>query len=342
MRWVDFSKWQGDVSLASLQAMKNDGIEGVCVGSWHGIDANPYVEVVLARARSIGLKTATYFIINARRGASTVNLAKTACGAEWEHLSFAASDVEVTGVNETILQEALDETARLGQRPLIYTGGWFWNFWAVNLGRPPGFQRYPFWTSLYDGVASFNRNNVRGAEIWVAKQYTGSTRAYGTTVDFNIFSREWVNAWPAPPPAPEPPPAPAPEPPAPEPQEELTMAQYEELKALIQREAQLALERVNAAKKEAREFSQSRVHDPIVGRVGAVEQRVTALEARRPAPAPAPSQKTYKVVSGDTLGGIASKFTGDAGRWGEIPNIPANVRADPTKLQIGTVLSIPW
>lgn len=31
----------------------------------------------------------------------------------------------------------------------------------------------------------------------VGKQYRGSTAAYGTTVDFNVFDEAWVRAWPS-------------------------------------------------------------------------------------------------------------------------------------------------
>ena len=187
-KWVDYSKWQGRVGKDKLALMQADGVAGVCVGAWHGLDANPYAEANLRDAREIGLMTATYFIINNRPGAWTVQQAKAACGNEWYHLLFHASDVEVAGVTEAILQNALDETERLGGRPLIYTGGWFWN----NLPFKLNFRRYPFWTSLYDGIADFNRNNVQGADIWVAKQYAGTTSAYGTKVDFNVFNKDWL------------------------------------------------------------------------------------------------------------------------------------------------------
>jgi len=63
------------------------------------------------------------------------------------------------------------------------------------------------------------------------------------------------------------------------------------------------------------------------------------LTAAPPGPT---TPKVYTVVHGDTLSGIAVKHGVDAGRWTEIPNIPANVRADPRELQAGTRLIIPW
>ena len=187
-KWVDYSKWQGRVGKDKLALMQADGVAGVCIGAWHGLDANPYVEANLRDAREIGLMTATYFVINNRPGAWTVQQAQAACGSEWYHLLFHASDVEVSGVTEAILLEALEETVTLGGRPVLYTGGWFWN----NLPFKLNFRQYPFWTSLYDGVASFNYNNVKGADIWVGKQYTGTMSAYGTKVDFNVFDGDWL------------------------------------------------------------------------------------------------------------------------------------------------------
>lgn len=209
-RWVDFSKWQGPVSVASLQAMKADGIVGVCVGSWHGIDANPHVELVLHRARALGLLTATYVIINARAGATTVRLGRAACGAEWDHLTFVSPDVEVQGVTEAILRDAIAEIERLGHRPLMYTGNWFWNWWALALGHFPDVGNPDAWIAVYNGRRDLNVPTRPGYGPIVAHQYTGSTAAYGTTVDFNVFDSAWVGETPPPPPSPPSPSSPSP------------------------------------------------------------------------------------------------------------------------------------
>ena len=46
--------------------------------------------------------------------------------------------------------------------------------------------------------------------------------------------------------------------------------------------------------------------------------------------------ETYTVKAGETLSGISKELLGDASRWKEL-----GYTGDPTKLQIGTVLTIP-
>ena len=208
-KWVDLSKWQRDVPDASLRAMKADSVVGICVGSWHGIDANPFVESVLRRARAIGLKTATYVIMNGRPGAWTVQQGKAACGAEWPHLTFVAPDVEVQGVTEAILRDAFAEVGREGHRNLMYTGNWFWNWWALSIGHFPDVGSPDTWLADYDGVPALDTTMRPGYGPQRAKQIHGSRQMYGTTVDGNVFDSDWISAWPE-----------APEPPTPEPPEE--------------------------------------------------------------------------------------------------------------------------
>lgn len=65
----------------------------------------------------------------------------------------------------------------------------------------------------------------------------------------------------------------------------------------------------------------------------------------RPGAAPKqaqPSQpQTYTVQPGDTLGGIAKKFLGDANAYMEIFNANKDKLKDPNKIQPGQVLKIP-
>ncbi|KKL63679.1 hypothetical protein LCGC14_2172650, partial [marine sediment metagenome] len=154
--WTDLSKWQGDVPGQSLRAMKTAGITGICVGSWHGLDATPYVKRVLKRARDEDLDTATYFVFNNRPGKETVERAFEACGAEWGHCLFHAPDVEIRGITEQILRDGLKATEDASGWPIIYTGNWFWNWWKLDLGRAPDFTAWPSWIAVYNGVPDLN------------------------------------------------------------------------------------------------------------------------------------------------------------------------------------------
>ena len=218
-RWVDLSKWQGDVPDASLRAMKADGITGICVGSWHGIDANPYVRSVLRRSRNnAGLDTATYFVFNKRPGLETVERALAACGQEeWDRCLFHAPDVEIRGITERILRDGINATIDAHGLPILYTGNWFWNWWKLDLGYAPDFGDIPSWIAVYNGRPDLEVTPAWGLGPMMIHQYTGSTNAYRTTVDFDVADKAWMDAarrrlLPAPPPAP--PPTPEPDPPA--------------------------------------------------------------------------------------------------------------------------------
>ena len=319
-RWTDFSKWQGAVSTASLQAMQRDGVVGVCVGAWHGLDANPYVRGVLQRARAIGLKTAIYIVINNRPGPWTVDQAKAAVGAdEWGACYFHAADVEIRGVAEDILQAALDQIAGLDGYPCIYTGAWFWNMWRPQRD----FTRYGLWTALYNGRQDLAFPPYGGWDKLIGHQYAGTTHIYGTSVDLNVFDSEWIDlakrrGQPVAPPLP-PPPAPG---------EEIDMSSTE-YTALVKK--------IDGLKS----WVQKKVHDPIVARLVRLEARVAAFERRKPAPAPAPPRwSTYTVVAGDSLSGIAAKL--GIADWRTIYNANKGViGGDPNMIRPGMVLTIP-
>ena len=55
----------------------------------------------------------------------------------------------------------------------------------------------------------------------------------------------------------------------------------------------------------------------------------------------ATGQQVYRVVSGDTLSGIARAHLGSAGRWPDIWNANKNRIADPNLIEIGWELVLP-
>ena len=195
LRVVDYSKYQGTVSRASHRAMREDGIAGVIVGLWHGLDANPYALNSLANAKDEGLLRGGYVVINNRPGRDAVRAGQQAAGAHWPQLFGVAIDIEIRGVTEAILADAFDEVERLGQRPLLYTGNWFWDVWRAELGHYPDASRYGAWIAVYNGILDLASVPSRpGYGPIVGHQYRGSTAAYGTTVDFNVFDAAWVRA----------------------------------------------------------------------------------------------------------------------------------------------------
>jgi nucleoid-associated protein YgaU len=81
----------------------------------------------------------------------------------------------------------------------------------------------------------------------------------------------------------------------------------------------------------------------IAGNVKGVT-KVVADDLRAPEPTPEePEEKVeiYEIVSGDTLGGIAKKFYGSAGKYMKIFAANPGVISDPNKIYPGQKIRIP-
>jgi len=318
-RWTDLSKWQGDVPGQSLQAMKDDGVTGICVGSWHGIDANPYVKRVLNRARGIGLDTATYYVYNNRDGKETTERAFNACGGvEWDACLFHAPDVEIRGITERILRDGLKATEDAGGWPILYTGNWFWNWWRQYLGHAPDFSNQPSWIAVYNGRPDLNVVPAPGLGTIRIHQYRGSTQAYGTTVDFNVANKAWMDlarqrfSKPAPTPVPTPEPSPI--------EEDIMGKIADSMKA-----TGLEIERQMAAATKGAKGDRG-----ATGATGPAGKDATGGTA----------QRTYTVKSGDSLSAIANEYAGVT--WQQIYDANRSViGSDPNLIQSGMVLVIP-
>jgi len=190
---VDYSKYQGTVSRTSHRAMREAGVAGVVVGLWHGLDINPYALSCLANAKAEQLLRGGYVVVNNRSGREAVLAGKQAAGGHWPDLFGVAIDVEIKGVTEAIMADAFDEVLRQGQRPFLYTGNWFWNWWALELGHFPDASAFAAWIAYYNGVADLASVPPRpGYGPIIGHQYAGSTAAFGTTVDFNVFDTAWL------------------------------------------------------------------------------------------------------------------------------------------------------
>ena len=318
-KWVDFSVWQGRVSRMVLGRMKDDNVRGVCVGSWHGLSANPYVEDILLDARDLGLGTATYAVVNARDGKQTIGLARDACGAAWPHLSFVAIDVEIRGVTLQIIRDARKHIEVLGQTPWLYSARWFLSWWAQELGSSPnaGFMEgLPLWYALYNGRADLDSDPDLG--LWgpwrgpvAGHQYTGSTSAYGTTVDFNVFDSELVRRT-TPPASPPPPPD----------EEDKLMGKILDLATAFGRELEAEIARAKA------------LPVPIKGDTGK-----TGATGPAGSPGGGAAPNTYTVKPGDTLSGIAGQF---GTTWQALYKLNLGViGSDPDLIQPGMVLVLP-
>jgi nucleoid-associated protein YgaU len=81
------------------------------------------------------------------------------------------------------------------------------------------------------------------------------------------------------------------------------------------------------------------------------DNTINQLQAPKPAPKPEPmpavepaeqpTERLYEVVSGDTLGGIAKQFYGNAGKYMKIFEANRDILDDPNLIKVGQKLRIP-
>ena len=314
---VDYSKWQGTVSLASHRAMKAAGIEAAVVGLWHGIDSNPYALNSLANAKQAGLMIGGYIVVVSRDAREVVQAGKAAAGGHWKDMFGVAIDIEIRGITEVNLANAMDEVVRQGQRPFLYTGNWFWDIWRSELGHAPrGAEKYGAWLAVYNGIKTLESAGTRpGYGPVIGHQYAGSTPAFGTTVDFNVFDRDWLLAMQPPEPSPAPPPG-----------EEPIMGKI-----------------VDAMKAAGEQIERdlASATQGATGPQGPQGPKGDTGPMGPPGPAGGgTAQRTYTVKAGDTLGAIANKYSGVT--WQQIYEAnKALIGSNPNLIQPGMVLVIP-
>ncbi len=111
---------------------------------------------------------------------------------------------------------------------------------------------------------------------------------------------------------------------------------------------QMTLERVDAAKAEAKEFTQ-RIYNAIVGRFVDNEKRisdlVTLVTSLQGTPKNFPKTREYTVKSGDSLTLIAKRELGQAGRFTEIAILNydryPSLKTNANLIQVGWRLRLP-
>ncbi|KKL28641.1 hypothetical protein LCGC14_2373130, partial [marine sediment metagenome] len=131
----DISSWQGRPPLLWFQDMKEAGY-GLCwIQLWgltpDGNSPNPHAEYQLAMARKAGLEIGGYIVIYGDKTDDTsilVQVALAAAGAEKEHLTFVALDVETAPMRMERLLNAYDNIGSQlpGVVRAMYTSRWKW------------------------------------------------------------------------------------------------------------------------------------------------------------------------------------------------------------------------
>lgn len=197
---VDVSKYAGHIPAHHWSAARiHHGVRLAVVGAWHGTDKNPHAAEALHDARMAGLTTAAYIVLNSRPGRQSVILGEQACGDEWAHLSFVALDIEVDGVTVDVIADAEAELGRERQRPMLYTGYWFWASPKHGLDNATDFAHLPLWDSRYDHVRTLEWGPHKPFGGWAqrtAKQYEADSSSLGFSCDRSVFAPDWLRTAP--------------------------------------------------------------------------------------------------------------------------------------------------
>lgn len=172
------------------------GYEAMVQDAWTGRVSPAATERNLRRAREAGIATNAYTVTNLSSGVTTVERAKAACGAEWEHIVVCAIDVEVTGIAAaTMIQhvkEALAHARALGKRTCVYTARWFW---MAHMGNTGVFRNEPLWNAFYDSDPDIDFPSAPyggwGLSKVVGEQFQGTTDLAGHKVDLNTFKESF-------------------------------------------------------------------------------------------------------------------------------------------------------
>lgn len=116
--------------------------------------------------------------------------AKEAARDLWGSLYQVQVDVEIPGVREVDIYNAVVPLEGMGKRPCIYSANWFWK---GVLGNPtwPWLKSYPLWNAYYDDDPDYDFWRAPYGP-WdmgdlIGEQYTGTTRLAGVDVDLNEF-----------------------------------------------------------------------------------------------------------------------------------------------------------
>ena len=331
--WVDFSEWQGRLSLQHMQFARALGVTGAIAQLWGsgptGNGPNDHAEAQLTYAAQAGLKLAGYIWLPPDGVTQTFVLyesAMRAAGALKDSLCFIAPDLEGGRLHPT------DPTARLndlcmniendGFPVVIYNRR---NNWATVMGpNATGFARYPLWEARYFFKSGYrpetapdidwNWNKYGGWQQRAVLQYAGTAPVNGWAADWNVLAPERLGFELAPRggrliPQPAP---------TPEPKEEIELS--------------------------SQEFDQLTAHiNSVESSIGALRDELRA-HAQHPVASPPPSptpnrDRTYTVQPGDSLSLIAKRLLGNAGRFSEIAAL--NGIQNPNIIHPGQVLRIP-
>ena len=188
MQGVDAS--YDSLSDSEAQALRQAGVYVWAQCLWTGSGLTGTAQANLDVAIRNNLIPCGYISVTSRQmGGYHVNQGRTAVNQEvWDKLALVFIDVELEGIPNRTISEALDRVVALGKRKAIYTSS---NAWRAYQGNPIGFEDALLWNANWDANPDVDYID-RAFGNWpitklVGEQYSGGQNYLGVFVDRNIF-----------------------------------------------------------------------------------------------------------------------------------------------------------
>jgi hypothetical protein len=187
-------------SLTDARAKKLRDIYGVkvfCQCLWSGSDQPPPRVTNLRTALNNGFIIAGYISVTASHDGNW-HVAQGRAGVPddiWDALALVFIDVELDGIPNATVRQAVDATANLGKRRAIYTS---YNAWVTKQGNPQDFTDCLLWYALWNEEPEIEwdwpgfRYRFGGwtPDKIAGKQSMGGHNLEGIDVDTDTFVRD--------------------------------------------------------------------------------------------------------------------------------------------------------
>ncbi len=218
---VDMSQWGGPLTAGKSHALWDAGVRNIKVGTGYagvggaGVlskqQGSQWLDINAGRGGSLDAYLYLYFAGNAaqqvRQGIAT--LAGVAVRRWWLDAEDVASPELSPAQRVEFLRQCCAELDAQGLSYGIYTAHWWW---PENMANSTVFAYLPLWNSWYDDDPDTDGLPYGGWTDSAVEQYAGTTMVGGQSVDLD-YDKTLEDSW----------------------EDDLSQAQYDELKAQIKR-----------------------------------------------------------------------------------------------------------
>lgn len=201
-RWVKgVDASYSEMTDAEAKRLRADGVEVFVQALWAATETPPVAQWNLEIAIDNGFIVAGYISVNGlHSGAWHADQGRRAVWSHtWDKLALVFVDVELRGIPNQIIRDALDRVAYYGKRPAIYTS---YNCWVNYQGNPTIFTDALLWNAYWDRHEDFSYPRLRyggwGDDQVVGEQWSGAIEMHGVLVDRDRFNLDLLEVKPMP------------------------------------------------------------------------------------------------------------------------------------------------